>query len=127
MTGSKTSQTMINELHDMGCHIVLDDFGTGYSSLAYLKQFPIDTIKIDRSFIRDILSDPSDAAICNAIRAMAESLNIEVIAEGVETKEQLDYLLANGFTTVQGYLYGRPEPLSKLINKKSDTILTLIK
>jgi len=127
MTGSKFSQKMINDLHDMGCHIVLDDFGTGYSSLAYLKQFPIDTLKIDRSFIRDILSDPSDAAICNAIRAMAESLNINVIAEGVETKQQLDYLLANGFTTVQGYFYGKPEPLSNLISDKRQITLKLIK
>lgn len=127
MTGSKLSQNMIDELHDMGCNIVLDDFGTGYSSLAYLKQFPIDALKIDRSFIRDILSDPSDAAICNAIRAMAESLNVEVIAEGVETKEQLDYLLANGFTTVQGYFYGRPEPISTLISTKKQAKLKLIK
>lgn len=127
MTGSKYNKSIINKLHDMGCKIVLDDFGTGYSSLAYLKQFPIDVIKIDRSFIRDILTDPSDAAICNAIRAMAESLNVEVIAEGVETKEQLDYLLANGFTTVQGYYYGKPEPGLKIGSEKSKTPLKLIK
>ncbi len=127
MTSSKFSQKMINELHEMGCHIVLDDFGTGYSSLAYLKQFPIDTLKIDRSFIRDILTDPSDAAICNAISAMAKSLNVKVIAEGVETPEQLDYLLANGFTSVQGYLFGKPVPLSKLIPDKKETKLKLIK
>jgi diguanylate cyclase (GGDEF)-like protein/PAS domain S-box-containing protein len=127
MTGSTFSQNMLDELHNMGCNIVLDDFGTGYSSLAYLKQFPIDILKIDRSFIRDILTDPSDAAICNAIRAMAESLNVDVIAEGVETKEQLDYLLANGFSTVQGYLYGKPEPISKLVSGKKETKLKLIK
>ncbi|NOG59659.1 MAG: EAL domain-containing protein [Proteobacteria bacterium] len=128
MTGSKTSQEIINELHDMGCNIVLDDFGTGYSSLAYLKQFPIDALKIDRSFIRDILSDPSDAAICNAIRAMAESLNIEVIAEGVETNEQLDYLIANGFTTVQGYYYGKPESGDTLVKSNiKQTKLKLVK
>jgi diguanylate cyclase (GGDEF)-like protein/PAS domain S-box-containing protein len=127
MTSSKQNKSMINELHDMGCRIVLDDFGTGYSSLAYLKQFSIDTIKIDRSFIRDILTDPSDAAICNAIRAMAESLNVDVIAEGVETKEQLDYLIANGFTTVQGYFYGKPEPGTKILTEKNETILKLIK
>jgi diguanylate cyclase (GGDEF)-like protein/PAS domain S-box-containing protein len=128
MTGSESNQKIINELHEMGCNIVLDDFGTGYSSLAYLKQFPINSIKIDRSFIRDILTDPSDAAICNAIHAMAESLNINVVAEGVETKEQLDYLLANGFTTVQGFYYGKPVPASSLIireDKKSN--LKLIK
>jgi diguanylate cyclase (GGDEF)-like protein/PAS domain S-box-containing protein len=127
MTGSKHNKSIINELHDMGCKIVLDDFGTGYSSLAYLKQFPIDVIKIDRSFIRDILTDPSDAAICNAIRAMAESLNVKVIAEGVETKEQLDYLLANNFTIVQGYYYGKPEHGQKMISEKSITPLKLIK
>lgn len=127
MTGSKHNKSIINKLHDMGCKIVLDDFGTGYSSLAYLKKFPIDVIKIDRSFIRNILTDPSDAAICNAIRAMAESLNVQVIAEGVETKEQLDYLLANGFTTVQGYYFGKPEPGLDIISKKSKNPLKLIK
>ncbi len=127
MTGSTLSQNIINELHGMGCNIVLDDFGTGYSSLAYLKQFPINTLKIDRSFIRDLLTDPSDAAICNAIYAMAKSLNVEVIAEGVETKEQLNYLLANGFSLVQGYLYGKPVPLSELTSEKKDTTLKLIK
>ena len=127
MTGSQFSQGMLHSLHDLGCNIVLDDFGTGYSSLAYLKRFPIDTIKIDRSFIRDILTDPSDAAICDAIRAMADSLNIDIIAEGVETKEQLDYLLANGFSTVQGYYFGKPEPISILIPTEGKTKLKLIK
>jgi diguanylate cyclase (GGDEF)-like protein/PAS domain S-box-containing protein len=127
MSGSASNQSILNDLHEMGCNIVLDDFGTGYSSLAYLKQFPIDMIKVDRSFIRDILSDPSDAAICNAIRAMADSLNIDVIAEGVETKEQLDYLIDNGFTIVQGYYYGKPEPISDLITEKKKVKLQIIK
>jgi diguanylate cyclase (GGDEF)-like protein/PAS domain S-box-containing protein len=127
MSETASSRNALKSLHDMGCNIVLDDFGTGYSSLAYLKQFPIDIIKIDRSFIRDLLSDPSDAAICNAIRAMADSLNIDVIAEGVETKEQLDYLIANGFTTVQGYYYEKPKPISDLISDKKQTKLHLIK
>lgn len=127
MTGSQFSQGMLHQLHETGCKIVLDDFGTGYSSLAYLKRFPIDTIKIDRSFIRDILTDPSDAAICDAIRAMAESMNMEVIAEGVETKEQLDYLIANGFSIVQGYYFGKPEPMPFFEPTEKQTKLTLIK
>ncbi len=127
MLGTEYSQNLLNKLHNMGCKIVLDDFGTGYSSLAYLKQFPIDMIKIDRSFIRDILTDPSDAAICNAIRAMADSLDIDVIAEGVETKEQLDYLITNGFTIVQGFYYAKPEPMAKILSDKKQTKLKLIK
>ena len=127
MTGSHFSQGILQSLHGMGIRIVLDDFGTGYSSLAYLKRFPIDAIKIDRSFIRDILTDPSDAAICDAIRAMAESLNIEVIAEGVETKEQLDYLLANGFNIVQGFYLGKPEPISVLAPGETKTSLKVVK
>jgi diguanylate cyclase (GGDEF)-like protein/PAS domain S-box-containing protein len=129
MLGTTFTLNTLNNLHDMGCKIVLDDFGTGYSSLAYLKQFPIDKIKIDRSFVRDILTDPSDAAICNAIRAMAESLRVDVIAEGVETREQLDYLIGHGFTTVQGYYYSKPKPISELLkaNKDNKTKLKLVR
>jgi EAL domain-containing protein (putative c-di-GMP-specific phosphodiesterase class I) len=97
-------------LKAMGVMISIDDFGTGYSSLSYLKRFSIDRIKIDRSFIRDILTDPEDAAIVRAIIQMARSLNLKTLAEGVETREQLDYLRNEHCEEVQGYYYARPLP-----------------
>lgn len=98
----------ILRLKAAGIQFSLDDFGTGYSSLAYLKQLPVDQLKIDQSFVRDIHSDESDAAIVQAILAICESLNIEAIAEGVETREQLQFLLKHGCRRFQGYLLGRP-------------------
>ena len=95
----------LDELSQSGLHLSLDDFGTGYSSLSYLKRFPFKEVKIDRSFVRDITTDASDAALCKAIIAMAHSLNLTVIGEGVETKEQLDFLTAHGAHYVQGYYF----------------------
>jgi EAL domain-containing protein (putative c-di-GMP-specific phosphodiesterase class I) len=92
----------------MGLHIAIDDFGTGYSSLAYLRRFPIDTLKIDRSFIMDIPSDSGSMAIAQAIIAMAQKLGIEVTAEGVETREQFQFLLEHGCDQIQGYYFSRP-------------------
>ncbi len=91
-----------------GVSLSIDDFGTGYSSLGYLKQFPIDTIKIDRSFVQDLSSDEDDAAICAAILAMSMQLGLKVVAEGVETREQLDFLRRHGCHHIQGFLFGVP-------------------
>lgn len=95
----------LDALSRSGLHLSLDDFGTGYSSLSYLKRFPFNEVKIDRSFVRDITTDASDAALCKAIIAMAKSLNLMVIGEGVETKEQLDFLTEHGAHYVQGYYF----------------------
>jgi diguanylate cyclase (GGDEF)-like protein/PAS domain S-box-containing protein len=103
----------MNELKEIGIQFSLDDFGTGYSSLQYLKQLPLDQLKVDQSFVRDIATDSSDNAIVRTIIAMAHSLDIDVIAEGVEVEEQRQLLLESGCTHFQGYLFSQPVPIGK--------------
>ena len=115
--------SVLNELNKLGVSISLDDFGNGYSSLSYLKQFPLKVLKIDRSFIRDNDSDKNAEAITSAIIFMGQTLNLEVVAEGVETEEQLKFLKSQFCDEAQGFLFGRPMPgeeLSKLLNNKKN-------
>jgi diguanylate cyclase (GGDEF)-like protein/PAS domain S-box-containing protein len=114
MNGTESTVETLRNFKTMGLRLSIDDFGTGYSSLSYLKRFPIDKLKIDRSFVRDVSTDPDDAAIASAIIAMAHSLRLKVIAEGVETKEQLDFLLREGCDGAQGYYYSKPLPAAEM-------------
>jgi len=114
MTDSEKAIVALGELHEMGLHVAMDDFGTGYSSLSYLKKFPIDTIKIDRSFVADIVTDKDDAEIIKTIINMGRTLNRKVVAEGVETAEQLAMLKRYQCDEIQGYYFCRPQPTEDL-------------
>ena len=116
---TEESLAALRKFHDMGIHLALDDFGTGYSSLSYLKRFPIDSLKIDRSFVRDITTNPDDATIARTVIAMAHSLRMMAVAEGVETREQLEFLRAHQCDQMQGYYFSRPltaEAIAQLLS-----------
>ncbi|MGB5339084.1 MAG: EAL domain-containing protein, partial [Gammaproteobacteria bacterium] len=110
MDDIESATTTLRELHKTGVQISIDDFGTGYSSLSYLKRFPINTVKIDRAFIRDITTDTHDAAIVRAVMTMAHNMGLRVVAEGIETVAQLDYLRELQCDEIQGYLFSPPVP-----------------
>ena len=110
MENTDASIETLAQLKERGIAISMDDFGTGYSSLGYLKRFPVDTLKIDRSFVRDVTTDPDDAAIASAVIALAHSLRLSVVAEGVETEAQLEFMRERNCDQMQGYLLSRPLP-----------------
>jgi len=111
-----TEATMVTltQLKDLGTRIAMDDFGTGYSSLGYLQKFPFDKIKIDRSFVKDLLDKPESIAIVRAVSGLGNALGITTTAEGVETVGQLQKLRLEGCTEVQGYLFSKPRPAHEL-------------
>jgi len=113
MLNEETVQKTLLDLKEMGVKIFIDDFGTGYSSFNYLKVFKIDGVKIDQSFIRDISHKPENATITSAMIKMAQLLKLEVIAEGVETKEELDFLLGENCRYIQGFYFGKPCPVEE--------------
>jgi EAL domain-containing protein (putative c-di-GMP-specific phosphodiesterase class I) len=106
--------TILGDLRDLGLNLSLDDFGTGYSSLTYLRAFPINVVKIDKSFVRTIGTEREDTAIVSAVLALAKNLGIKVVAEGVETHEQLAVLLHLQCPFMQGYLFSKPRPIDDL-------------
>ncbi len=122
MENPEKALLILQECHDMGIRIAIDDFGTGYSSLSYLKRFPLDVLKIDQSFVADVPVNEDDAVIIETIIAMAHRLKLSVIAEGVETEAQANFLREHGCDNVQGYFYDRPMPSSELVSRfTSDT------
>jgi len=108
MDSPERAAMTLRRLKELGLSLAIDDFGTGYSSLSHLKQFPLDRLKIAQFFVRDITTNPDDAAIAEAIIAMAHSLKLQVIAEGVEQRDQMDFLLSRGCEEMQGFCFSRP-------------------
>jgi diguanylate cyclase (GGDEF)-like protein len=115
MSDIQHSVTTLKQLRELGISLALDDFGTGYSSLNYLKRFPVNMLKIDRSFVQDVVSNSDSAAVTDAIVALAKSLQLKITAEGVETQEQLDYLRSRGCEEGQGFYFSRPVPADIIV------------
>ena len=107
------SESELNQLRELGHTICVDDFGTGYSSLSYMKRLPLNIIKIDKSFIKNIPADQNDVEICQAIMTLSHSLGYEVVAEGVETEEQLEFLLKRSCNFAQGFYFSKPVPVAE--------------
>jgi diguanylate cyclase (GGDEF)-like protein/PAS domain S-box-containing protein len=124
MQDSRSTADVLRELKQIGVLLTLDDFGTGYSSLSYLRRFPIDALKIDRSFVRDLITDADDANIVSAVIGMGKSLSLRVVAEGVETREQLAFLKEHGCPQGQGFFFGRPVPAADF-DQKSGYVVPL--
>jgi diguanylate cyclase (GGDEF)-like protein len=122
MRNAEQNITILRSLKEMGIALAIDDFGTGYSSLSYLKHFPITRLKIDKTFVQDITTNPDDAAIAEIIIAMAQTLKLSVIAEGVETRAQLEFLSFHNCVEMQGYLFSRPVPADKFVYLLRDGI-----
>ncbi|MGB7848081.1 MAG: EAL domain-containing protein [Candidatus Acidiferrum sp.] len=122
LSNSDIMLSVLRELKDMGVKLAIDDFGTGYSSLSYLRQFPVSKLKIDRSFVQNVAVNPDDAAITGTIISMGKSLNLKVIAEGVETEEQMSFLRAHHCDEIQGYYFSKPLTADKLATKLHDTL-----
>jgi len=114
MSDAESTIATLQALRRMGVTLAIDDFGTGYSSLRYLKRFPVDRVKIDRSFVRNCRRDKTDAAIVTSIVVLAHSMNFGVVAEGVETEEQSEFLREQGSDAAQGHLYSPPMPAPAL-------------
>ena len=110
MQKAEASEAQLHALRELGVQIAMDDFGTGYSSLSYLTHLPIHKLKIDRSFVKDMVDDPKATTIVTTIIAMAKALKLEVLAEGIETMEQANLLLSQGCSKGQGYMYSKPVP-----------------
>jgi diguanylate cyclase (GGDEF)-like protein len=120
------AEAILTRMAERKARIAIDDFGTGYSSLAYLKRFPISVLKIDRAFIKELPGNAKDAAICNAVLDLAKHLNMAVVAEGIETEEQLSYVESRGCDYVQGYLTGKPMPAHAAITALTENLYTAL-
>jgi len=123
MRDADTALAILNAMKEMGLKVSIDDFGTGYSSISYLKHFPADVLKIDRAFVKDLPDDEQDATITNAIILLAKALNLGIVAEGVETKAQLEWLRDKGCDQIQGYLFSPPVPADKAETMLGQSIL----
>jgi EAL domain-containing protein (putative c-di-GMP-specific phosphodiesterase class I) len=115
MSDADASLQVLKQLAEMGVDLSIDDFGTGYSSLLYLKRLPANELKIDRGFVRDLVHDGDDAAIISAIVALGQALNLRIVAEGVETRQQQDFLTDLGCNSLQGFLLGHPLPAKQFM------------